>query len=159
MGIFLTSPLTALDLGAIGIMFMIIAALIKLLAFMVKKKFDDEELSSCKVFEKGVCPIHDEWKKMLELLQKIYDTHLGNQAIGKNGVPRWFIREDMYEKIEEMYIMFSRFKRNMETHLEHSHGRSGKLTKESMALYQKICSFITETQSIPKLENKDEQKQ
>jgi len=155
MYIISTNPLTAFDLGAIGIMFMIIAALIKLLAFVVKRKFEDEQASPCKAFEKGTCPLHDEWKKMIELSQKTYDIHLGAQAIGKNGVPRWFFREDTYEKIDEMYMMFNRFKRNMEVHLEHSHGRSGKLTKESMALYQKICSFITETQSIPKIKNEE----
>ena len=145
-----SSPLSASELGVIGICFVIISSLVRLITYMIKKKYERED-EQCKTFEKGKCVLYDEWKEIKEQIKEMHDIHLGPQAHGQNGVPRWFFREDAYRKIDEIYMMLARFASMTKEHAKVSKGESGSISRDSIRTYHNMCKLI-ETVVMDKLD-------
>jgi len=98
----LGTSINSYDLGAVVLIFFIAAGLLKLLTYVVKQRFEEKKGEPCKAFENKSCPIADKWENLEKLIIKIYDIHCGPQAVGENGVPRWYFSERVVQKIEDM---------------------------------------------------------
>jgi hypothetical protein len=116
LGIILTSgvngELTSSQMGAFTAIFIIAMAMIKIVQYMVKKKYEKTE---CAALEEGVCPLGAMLNKMKTSLSDMHKLHCGAAAMGKDGIPRWYIPEDtllllkdikdkvdfIYQKIQE----------------------------------------------------------
>lgn len=65
--------LTPQELGAIGCMFLLAAGILKILSFVLRKKYESEENQPCKAYTIGKCPVAEDWKKFIEGLEKLKD--------------------------------------------------------------------------------------
>lgn len=146
-----TTPISPYDLGAIGLIFLIAAGLLKLLTFVVKKKYEADKLEPCAVFKEGVCPFDKDFENMKDKGYKVHDVICGVHAY-KDGRPRCYVPEETVQQIAEIHQFVSRLRNTASSHFEHSSGRSGRITKESMAMYHKICSFLEELSKTSKIQ-------
>ena len=141
-------PLSIYDMGAIAFIFIIAAGLLRLLTFVIKAKYKEKTNEPCKALKSGVCPLFSKFTQLTALTEKIYQIHCGPQALGKDGVPRWYLPEDILFKIKEVHEILSTLKNTMKIHLEHSKGNSGRISKDSIELYKKICTLIDPPEEV-----------
>ena len=103
MIIFLKTPLTPYDFGAFGLLFIIATGLLKLLTYIIKKKYEAEKRDLCKATKDGVCPLINKTDTIYDYCKKLDEIHCGRQAIGPDGIPRWYMNQEAKEKLNKMH--------------------------------------------------------
>lgn len=83
--------LTSTQVGAFTAIFIIAMAMIKIVQYMIKKKYEKPE---CSALQNGVCPLGTVLGEISSGLGDMHKLHCGAGAIGKDGIPRWYIPED-----------------------------------------------------------------
>jgi hypothetical protein len=93
------SELTGTQIGAFTAIFIIAMAMIKIVQYMIKKKYEKAE---CSALQDGVCPLGIVLSDFKSILGDMHKLHCGAGAMGKDGIPRWYIPEDMLLLVKEV---------------------------------------------------------
>ena len=72
----------------------------------------------------------------------MYSFICGPRSVGANGTPRYYQKEDIQQKINEIYDFVKTAKDNLSNYMEYSTGKSEKISKDAMKFYHGMCSLL-----------------
>lgn len=75
----LTSSITPYDLGAIGLIFLLAAGLLKLLAYVIKNRLENNNKEPCRALELGVCRL----EYLQRQVQELHSVICSASALGR----------------------------------------------------------------------------
>lgn len=84
-----SGSLTSTEVGAFTAIFLMAMAIIRLFGWYLKNRESKKDMS---------CLMSED---VLIKINKLYDIHCGEQGIGHNGVPRWYVPEDITTSVIE----------------------------------------------------------
>ena len=141
------SSLSYSELGAIGVLCLLLAGALRLIKYMVQKKWEEGDKTPCKLLEQGVCPLAPEFEKYNKMLMELHDVHCGNRAIGQDGVPRWYFGENVTQQVADIHAMLTLFRVTMKQYLELREGKSERISKDAMRMFHQVCLLIDEVKN------------
>jgi len=98
MMILFKMPLTAQDMGALACVFFLAAGLLRLVSYMIKER----KSQPCQAFKDKNCGNYDTLQDLVKKVDAIHSALLGHAALGNDGIPRWYIRDDHYAVVENL---------------------------------------------------------
>jgi len=108
-------PTSVYDFGSIGLFFIIIMTLLKLLGSKkngipdsLVKKIEDVETRITEI--KVVLNDSSERVKLIQhFVQELREIHCGASAKGVDGIPRWYVSEELQVRIKVLHDLLSSF--------------------------------------------------
>ncbi len=96
-----TMELTPDKITAFAALFFIAMFLLRLVSWMVKAKYG-KNVVTIEEFDKFKASFDNKSHEICKGITKLIDVHCGTQAIGKNGVFRWYVREDLGRDLSDV---------------------------------------------------------